>query len=214
MARRAYGIKDKKARRGEIVEAARALFADGAGELPSVARIAEAAGLGKGTLYLYFPTREAIFADLLLEGWSEVLRALEAVFAADGDRAAKVAAFLAGFTAYLDRHPELLRLDALGHGIERNLDRAALHAFKASLNDRLASGGAVIQGALGLAPERGVQLLMRTYALTRGLWLAFGDAGGGADAAIDYRGILDTDFRSELAAALAEYWRGALSPPA
>ena len=70
MGKRAYGSQDKLARRHDILEAARRLFHRGGGELPSVARIAEAAGLAKGTIYLYFETREAIYADLLLQGWA------------------------------------------------------------------------------------------------------------------------------------------------
>ena len=37
---------------------------------------------------------------------------------------------------------------------------------------------------LGLTPGRGVQVLMRTYAFTRGLWQSLGDQETGAAAAI------------------------------
>lgn len=204
MATRAYGVEDKKARRDDIVEAARRLFTGGPGDLPSAARIAAAAGLAKGTLYLYFRTKEAIFADLLLDGWTEVLAEVEDVFRTAGDRASKVAAFLARFAAYLDAHPELLRLDALGHGvIERNLEPVVLAAFKRRLNERLASAGAAIDRSLDLSPDRGLQVLMRTYALTRGLWLSYGEGVAPAGTR--------ADFARELADALAEYWRGALA---
>lgn len=210
MTRRAHGSEDKALRRREILDAARGLFVAGDGELPSAARIAEAAGLAKGTVYLYFRTKEAIFADLLLEGWSGILDDLEAVFGRDGDRAAKVAAFVAHFVDYLDRHPELLRMDALGHGIvERNLEPATLHAFKQALSRRLMAGGAAIEQALALPDGRGSQLLMRIYALTRGLWQSFGDGAG--DAGYDGFTLFQADFRSELIEALTEYWRGALA---
>lgn len=211
VASRAYGAEDKQARRAAILDAAARLFAGTGGALPQVAEVARAAGLAKGTVYLYFRTKEAIFADLLLEGWGGLLDGLDAMLGSDGGTGAKVERFLQGFGAYLDAHPELMRLDALGYGvIERNLDAEALGAFKRALAARLTGGGAALERALDLAPGRGAVLLMRTYALTRGLWQTFGDAGApvppGEGAA-----PLRADFRAELGEALREYWRGALT---
>lgn len=209
VARRAYGSEDKQARRQQILEAARGLFAAGGGSLPAVSHIADAAGVAKGTVYLYFATREEIFADLLLAGWTDILGDVAASVAAGRDREAKVAAFLARFVAYLGKHPELLRLDALGAVIlERNMAPAALRRFKLALAARLIAGGGALDEALALAPGRGTQLLMRTYALTRGLWRSFGAEG---DAPADPElALFQVDFRPELSAALDEYWRGAL----
>jgi AcrR family transcriptional regulator len=208
---RAYAPDDKRARREAILDAARRLFAAGTGDLPSVAHIAEAAGLAKGTVYLYFPTKEAIFADLLLEGWGALLGEVEAAFSEGGDRDAQVTAVLARSVDHFDSHPELLRLDALGPGVvERNLAPEALAAFKRALTDQLVRAGATTERALGLPPGRGLQVLMRTYALTRGLWQSIGDANSGAPAGHEVT-LFSGGFRAELAEALAEYWRGALA---
>lgn len=212
MGKRAHGSEDKEARRQGILDAARRLFSEGDGKLPSAARIAEAAGLAKGTIYIYFRTKEAIYAELLLDGWTEVLREIEEVFDTGANQATEVSAFLVGFTTYLDEHPELMRLDALGPAvIERNLEPDTFAAFKRSLNERLASGGATMDRALGLPPGRGTQLLMRTYAFTRGMWLWFGEQ---ADKLSGPAAPSCPDFRSELADALEEYWQGALAKPA
>ena len=208
MAKRAYGIEDKQVRRTDILAAARGLFTGAGGELPSVASIAAAAGLAKGTVYLYFETKEAIFADLLLAEWTEVLSELEAVFDVDDGRDAQVSAFVTRFATYLESHPNLLSLDALGHEIERNLELAALQAFKRDLNERLASTGAAVERALALPSGRGLQMLMRTYAFTRGLWLTLGD---GTSFAVEKGNAPAPGFATELADALAEYWRGALA---
>jgi AcrR family transcriptional regulator len=209
VAKRAYGVEDKQLRRAHILATARELFAAGTGDLPAVADIAAAAGLAKGTVYLYFETREAIFADLLLDGWAAVLRELDASFGSGISRTDKVPTFLSRVVTYMDRHPELLRLDALGYGVvERNLKPEALRLFKSTLTERLLRSGVVVERALDLPAGRGIQLLMRTYALTRGLWQSIsGDVQG--HGTID--GVqLKTKFRQELAEALAEYWRGAL----
>ena len=210
MARRAFDREDKDARRRAILAAAGKLFVAGGGELPSVADIARAAGLAKGTVYLYFATKGAIFASILQDGWSEEIDELEETFRpSKGGRAEKVAAFLARYVSHGERHPELLQLDALGHGVrERNLEPDTLAAFTRALLERLVAGGAVLERALGLAGGRGLQLLTRTHAMTRGLWQSF-DLSPPATAeppTLPRRG-----FATELLDALSEYWRGALA---
>jgi AcrR family transcriptional regulator len=206
MARRAYANEDKEARRQVILAAAAELFAQSR-ELPSVAEVAAAAGLAKGTVYLYFRAKGAIFADILLEGWGEVVDQLGTAFQAAGaSRAEKVATFLAGFVRYLNDNPMLLQLDAVVQGLmEHDLDPDELAAFKEAMHRRITIGGAVVDEALGLAPGRGAQLLVRTHALTRGLWTYFDVSGAGSAPWV-------SDFAKDLGQALTEYWRGALTP--
>jgi AcrR family transcriptional regulator len=208
VAKRAYATEDKEARRRVILTAAAELFSRSQ-ELPSVAEVAASAGLAKGTVYLYFRTKGAIFAAILLEGWGAVVDQLEAAFRpAQGEQADKVATFLLSFVRYLNDNPMLLRLDAVVQGLlERDLDADELATFKEALHRRIAVGGAVVDEALGLPPGRGVQLLTRSHALTRGLWAYFD--GASADAAPDLSG-----FAKDLTQALTEYWRGALTQPA
>lgn len=53
-------IVDKAAKRQEILEAAIAVFREKGYHAAKMADIAVAAGMGKGTLYEYFPTKEAL----------------------------------------------------------------------------------------------------------------------------------------------------------
>ena len=205
----------KRARREAILDAARALFVVGDGSLPSAAAVATAAGLAKGTVYLYFATKGEIFAALLLADWGRLMDDVAtAVTAARGSRRDKVQALLAAYAEHLDRHPDLLRLDALGHGVlERNLSPPMLRDFKLALTNRLVAVGAAVDVALRLPDTRGLRLLMRTHALTRGLWQS---SGGVNDPALTEAApalvLLAPDFPTELRDALAEYWRGALAP--
>lgn len=71
----------KDARPAEIVAAALALFAErgyGATKLDDVAR---AAGIAKGTVYLYFPTKEALFQAVVRQELLPVLEQFEAATA-------------------------------------------------------------------------------------------------------------------------------------
>jgi TetR/AcrR family transcriptional regulator len=212
MCARAIDSEDKAARRAEILSAARRLFLHDSRQLPSVAQIATEAGLAKGTVYLYFQTKEEIFFALLNEYFAGLLQAVHAVFeaAASDDVLTR---FMTCYVAYLDACPELLRLDAMAYSVlERNLDDAILRKFKLELLQGLMATAALIEARLGLSAGRGLTLLMRTYALTRGLWQS-----------LDYPPNLKLlladpvfapirpDFRTELTAAVGEYWRGALA---
>ena len=53
--------EDKEERRQLILDAALRLFAEDAYHRVTMARIADEVGLAKGTLYLYYPTKESVF---------------------------------------------------------------------------------------------------------------------------------------------------------
>ena len=212
--RRAYGGEDKQARRRVILSAAAALFGDGQGELPTATAIAQACGLAKGTVYLYFRSKETIFSALLLDGWGEVMGLVQEAFASSSGSCGEdpAAAFLAAYISHLNRHRQLLRLDALRPALEQGLDLAYLADFKRTFVQRLSAGGALIDRRLGLREGKGVKLLMRTHALTCGLWQSLGDGPPDQEAVTDLTVALHPDFIEELTEALAEYWRGALAP--
>lgn len=54
----------KAARREEILDAARRVFAERGFRGTTIADIAEAAGIALGTIYLYYPSKEDVFAGL------------------------------------------------------------------------------------------------------------------------------------------------------
>jgi TetR/AcrR family transcriptional regulator len=214
MTRRAVDADDRLARRSSILEAARSLFLGGEGELPTAAQVAAAAGLAKGTVYLYFKTKEEIFAQLLLDGWTPIMQAAHATFSArTGSRLRKAEAYIALTVDRLARHPELLYLDALSAGvIERNMTAEALHAYKSQFHERLVEAGSRIDEGLRLASGRGVVILMRMYALTRGLWqTAQHEQTFCRDGSALRTKMTLAPFPKELTEALTEYWRGALS---
>jgi AcrR family transcriptional regulator len=204
---------EKQVRREEILDAARILFAAGDGSLPGAGEIATAAGLAKGTVYLYFRTKEEIFMALLSDGIRLLLGEIEAAFQgvrANAGREEKVAAFLAAYVASLVGQPEMLQLDGMCYVMEKNLTEEKLREFKLSVGQQLESTGKVIEKALRLPEGRGVQLLVRTFAMTRGLWQATERKKGirmNADASPAW---CYPEFAPELAESLAEYWRGAL----
>jgi len=210
MVRHARDATDKQARRAGILEAARRLFLDEPQKLPSASRIADAAGLAKGTLYLYFLTKEEIFLALLNEERDQVLSLVHRFFGAgDVPLSEQVERFLDGYLDHLRAHPQMLQLESQGHSVlERNMDLERLTAFKLESIASLTSAGSLIDRTLALAPGQGTRLLIHTYALSLGLWQSLDlpqsclQVLAGPEMA-----TFRLDFHVELRDALARYWR-------
>jgi len=104
--------RQKIARREAILQAARQVFLSGNLHTATIATVAEAAHVSKGTVYLYFESKEALLAELLREGLQLLEAQLTAAYAADEPlppdvRVARVAG------AYLDfaqAQPDVVRL--------------------------------------------------------------------------------------------------------
>ncbi|PWR17841.1 TetR/AcrR family transcriptional regulator [Zavarzinia compransoris] len=78
-ARRRGPSPEKTARtRAQVVQAAMAEFLDQGYSAATMAGVARRAGLAKGTLYLYFPTKEALFAGIVRDIVTNPLQEAEA----------------------------------------------------------------------------------------------------------------------------------------
>lgn len=167
--RRARGEEEKAQRRQTILTAARDLFVENDGELPSVDQVARRAGLAKGTVYLYFGAKEEMFLALLtdeLENWvAAIAGALE-----NGDPTSDgIARWI---TEDLRARTVMLRLAAQCHGtLERQVAEESVMAFKQATSGALADLGALVEARMpGLKAGEGPSLLLQVYALVIGLW--------------------------------------------
>jgi AcrR family transcriptional regulator len=73
--------REKAKRRDDILHAAREVFFERGIHHATVDEVAEQAEVSKGTVYLYFDTKETILAHLLLEGLERLVADLEAAYA-------------------------------------------------------------------------------------------------------------------------------------
>ena len=168
--RRAVKHEQKLERRLAILDTAWQLFQGTPYQQITMSEVAERAGLAKGTLYLYFKTKEELFLVLLeqqLATWfDEVDAQLRARQGASG--IAQVAALVCGS---LERRPGLTRLLAMLHNIlEQNIDYDAALRFKRMLLARMSGTGTLLEGSLPfLAPGQGAHLLLQAHALIIGL---------------------------------------------
>jgi TetR/AcrR family transcriptional regulator len=148
----------KDARRDVILAAAQDLFCKQVFESISMSTIAASVGLAKGTLYLYFRTREEIFLALLtreLQAWLSSLSAATHEFPAPEDALDWIVDSLA------DRQ-DLLRLGALLHSVlERNLSVEAAREFKLTFDAGLSATAGKLAPALHLASQEEARRFLR-----------------------------------------------------
>lgn len=210
VARRARQEWQKEARRQELLDAAESLFMSGDGSLPSVAAVASKAGLAKGTVYLYFRTKEEIFLGLLewrLQAWIDDVRAALAGAPVPPDPNALVDAVC----RYLFDEPSVLALASYGKStLETNVDMDRYVEFKRAMNDSLGRLGAEVHRLNpGLSVDAATRLLLHSYAFVVGLW-QFTAASPERRRAMEQAGaaLLQLDFRTEVRRGLLALWRG------
>lgn len=171
---RALGATEKAARRQAILDAAHRLLVSDPGTFPSVARIAAAAGLAKGTVYLYFSTKEDILLTLLGSHYSRLLDALEALLERADTLPTDVlrARFVARLRDYILEHPDYMPLACAASAIlEANASEDVILAFKRTLAVQLRRLGEHVHRRFPtLSPEQGIHLLIQVHASLLGLW--------------------------------------------
>lgn len=205
---RAVAPEAKSERRAAILAAAEALLERHPEAGFAVGDIARHAGLAKGTVYLYFGSREEILLAVHDAQLDELFQGMEAVLARPRVGAGHVARAVLGF---LGRRAEFFRLATSCHGaFEDSVPAAAKRAHREAVAARLTMLGSRIEALHPrMRPGEGLRLLMNCYALMLGLWQLSAsplrvDAGAAAPAA------LQIDFEKQLAAALTDLWNAAV----
>ncbi|MGH8279787.1 MAG: TetR/AcrR family transcriptional regulator [Gammaproteobacteria bacterium] len=166
---RAVSEEQKAERRGAILQVALAGFADTAYDELTMDWIAGETGLAKGTLYLYFRSKEEVFLALCEQELTEWFNALDRALLT---RRAEMSVngLVELFAASFNDRPHLLRLLAILHTVlEYNVPYAAALGFKTLLKEHTAKTGALLEGYLQfMTPGQGAALLVKIYALVIG----------------------------------------------
>jgi AcrR family transcriptional regulator len=166
---RAIDGEDKEARRQAILDAAERLFAE-RHELANVADVAVAAGLAKGTVYLYFQTKEEIYLALHLRHvehfFTTLIARLHRDDAVDFSEISELA------REHIIGAPIYLPLSALCIGFQPTaVPMEAAVAFQTQLTGWLIEAGAGLERHFPKLPAgEGVRLLKHSYAMMVGLF--------------------------------------------
>jgi len=154
----------------EILEAARKVFARKGFEKATMDEIAEAAGVAKGTVYLYFESKRDVYLEALRRGFAgltdEMMRNMEAAPTA----AEKIRAFVNTRVRYAEQNRDFV---AIYHAEFGNMRAACLSKEFRTLYLRQAKAlEAVLRQAAELGqirPVRADAVGFIVYEMTRGL---------------------------------------------
>jgi len=207
MARPLASAEAREQRINQLLDAAVSLWLQHPERISSVAEVADEAGLAKGTVYLYFKSKE----DLLLAAHE---RHAQAFFSALITRASKrkrmhfddVMQLMLEYTIGV---PAFLPLATLVAGMmNKGVSPEAAMAFEQRIAMRLGTAGELLCAHFPLQnTASGVRLLMRSYALILGLWQLVGNCRPDC-ANEEVSAMLRPDYASELEAALRALWQG------
>jgi len=169
--RRARNENQKQARRQTLLNAASELFSQTQYEAVTMAEVALKSGLAKGTLFLYFKTKEELFLEVLeqlLDDWFEdVDNQLKQLSGND-----PLDQVITLFCASLEGRDNLTRLLSILHTtLEQNTDFAAIYHFKQFLRDHLIITGELLEQRLSfLKVGQGAGVITKIDALIIGLY--------------------------------------------
>lgn len=162
---RARSDSAKQARRAALLRTAQRLFREVGYEKFSMNVLAREAELAKGTLYLYFRSREEVLLALYGEAFNKFCEALEARLTlelSDGG-------FVDQTYEVVQAHPYFVELHArLESSIEENVSLEALVAAKLETARRFDALGARTAAALKLPHKKAAILLMGISTLILG----------------------------------------------
>ncbi len=169
MRQRARRDKDKAERVGAILTAARDLWPHSTWSDFTVGAVAARAGIVKGTVYLYFPSKERLLLAVCESYLEEYFDEVDQALARNRARwtAARVAETLAA--SIRGRDPLLRLLPILGEVLEHNLDYPVALAFKRFTYDRMAMTAGLLDERMTVRPGGGLRVLRLATALLVGL---------------------------------------------
>jgi len=97
-------------KRERIIEAGLKLFANESYQAVTMDRVAEAAGVAKGTLYLYFQSKEDLYLGILTDGMESMARNYQASVDARDDVKVRLRRAITLSIEFYDQRRDLLRL--------------------------------------------------------------------------------------------------------
>ena len=208
---RAVAEEDKEARRNAILDAAEKLFLAHPDRMASVAEVAEAARLAKGTVYLYFPSKEEMLLALHERHVAAFFTELVALLQRAGpitfeEIFAAARRHIVEGPGYLDLTSRCLSLMDREIPVERAL------AFKMGVGQALELAGGLLERHFpALVPGHGVDLLCNSYGLMVGLWqLMHSNQRFGAAMQRPEMRMFNRDYATEVERAVLALWSGVI----
>ena len=97
-------------RRAEILDAATTIFAEHGLAAADVQEIANKTGVGKGTVYRYFPSKEDLFLAAVDHGMRSLKQAINAATTETEEPLERIAQGVRGYLTFFDENPKIVEL--------------------------------------------------------------------------------------------------------
>jgi len=167
--KRAYSDEQKHQRQLEMCQAAKLLLKERRYENVTMNDIAEICGVSKGTLYVYFRTKEALFLTYAEQEINEFFSLLHETLAQQPNGAG-IDCVLHSLGSIYSQKSEFGRLLALLHTVlESKVDLDTALSFRRMLKPLLESTGEEFERHLRfLSPGEGSRLLLSIHAISLG----------------------------------------------
>ncbi len=165
---RARKAEDRAFRREALLDAARALFATSRYRDVKMVDVARLAEVAKGTVFLYFPTKESLFLALFedeLVRWADDLAS--ALSRTRSRSPSGIASIIVASLKGRDAFTRLLPL--VDHVLEENVAVEQIIALKTNVVRKMLPLAAIVEERLELSPRSGGPLLLEIYAMLLGL---------------------------------------------
>lgn len=204
---------DQKAERYHaILDAAECLWLAHPERMASVAEVAQLAGVGKGTVYLYFPSKEELLLALHSRHVENYFQAMMAMMAQT--KTLTVEQIISVVKTHMIAPPAFLPLASRCFALmEKCIPAEAAAAFHHGIAQWLQrAGGELSRHFKQLNPEQAVLLLMQSYGLIVGLWQLLNPALESSKHMTEAeKRILRPDYTQALSSALLDLWAGRLN---
>lgn len=168
IAKRAISDEQKEQRRDDIVNAAKTLFDERTFESIKITDIARKAEVAKGTIFIYFKTKEQLFLELAMkefESWFNEMNAFLKEYT-NGLQRDNPIDELTDFIRYsIKNRLTLLRLISILHTVlEKNIDLENAIRFKKFLYENILNTGDLLERhMIFLKPGQGPELILSMY---------------------------------------------------
>lgn len=208
---RALNPEDKHQKRECILDAAQALWNTHTDRISSMDALAQASGVAKGTLYLYFRSKEEVLLGVHERDLERFFRSLAA--RARQPESMRLQDMANIVTDAIRASPTFLPLSSLCMGLmERQIPPEVALAFKHHIHAGL---GEAVEALQTHFPRLTCLHMMQGYALLLGLWQVFqssADPQQRTGAPCD--GVLnETNFLDVISDSLLTLFNGLLNPP-
>jgi TetR/AcrR family transcriptional regulator len=165
---RARGEEAKNFKRKNIIATAERLIGSLSGDLPTLEEIAQSVGLVKSAIYLYFPTKEQLYMEVLATGYE---RWIEQFSPSLNSTNPSLTEFANQYSSFCADNPKIMYLCGIQTNIlENRISYKATMEFKTKVAGAIQILGLKTQSAFGIPARRAEELHLQTWALAVGLW--------------------------------------------